>query len=311
MCAFFLMHAATGETANKPPPKKPVPATTPTTATVRDGMIAFASDRDGSDAIWAVSPAGGVAKELTHPDPGAGESDSNPAFSPDGKRLIFVRQNADGGSDLWVAASDGSGAHMLIADIFDASFSPDGKQLVVVVPTANENNAIALVPSGGGKPKTICDDNDGAVNSPVFSPNGKQLAYSDDGRGILIATLTGKVNCASALLGKVGSDDPSYGPDGSIAWYDPNTDQGGTDIWIKPPGKARRRIISDGSNNLSSVIAPAGDKIVFSSDRPGDGMQVYTARIDGSGVRSIGDPQQACSSDYCQGDSAPAWQPLR
>ena len=310
LCAFFLVHVALGEAkANKQPPKKPAPPASSPTA--RDGMIAFVSDRDGSEAIWAVPGGGGAAQELTHPDPDNGETDSSPAFSPDGKQLIFVRQNVDGGSDLWIAAADGSHPHKLIGDILDASFSPDGKQLVVVVPTADDNNAIALVPSSGGKPTIICSDSDGAVNSPVFSPDGKQLAYSDDGRGILIATLTGKVNCQAALLGTIGSGDPSYGPDGSIAWDDSNSDQGGTDIWIKQPGKAKKTIVADGSGNVSPVIAPAGDKIVFSSDRPGDGTQVYTARLDGSGVRSIGDPQQSCSTDYCQGDSAPAWQPLR
>ena len=283
-------------------------AITTAAAAARDGMIVFVSDRDGSDAIWGI--VSGKPRELTHPDADNGEDDSNPSFSTDGKHLIFIREAFDGSSNLWSANADGSNAHQLVANVFAASFSPDGTQLAVIVPSANGDNALGLVSASGDTPKVICDANYGTIDSPAFSPDGKEVAYSDDGRGIAVATLGSTVNCSAALLGTIGSDNPSFGPDGTIAWDQPS-DDGGFDIWIKRPNQPTQKIIADGSNNIDPVIAPAGDKLVFSSDNTGTGTQVFTANLDGSGITSLGDPQQFCTSGYCQGDSNPSWQPLR
>jgi len=275
---------------------------------VHDGMIVFASDRAGATAIWGISASGGTPRQLTHPDAGARESDSGPAFSPDGKQLLFIRENGDFGTDLWVVRPNGSGARKLVSGVLAASFSPGGKQIAVVVPSADGDNALALVPAAGGKPRVVCAGSHGVIDSPAFAPSGKQVAYSDAGRGIVVATLG---SCATTVLGIPGADDPSYGPDGTLVWDQPRPAQAGFDIWMKRPALRAHRIVGNGSTNVHPVLAPAGDRLVFESDETGNGTQVYVTDLAGTHIVSLGDPQKACTGGYCLGDSDPGWQPLR
>jgi Tol biopolymer transport system component len=278
---------------------------------MRNGMIVFVSDRAGSPAIWTISASGGTARQLTHPNTAARERDSHPSFSPDGKRLIFIRESSDDSTDLWIAGSDGAGARRLAPDVLAASFSPDGTQLAAVVPTADGGNALALVRASGGKPHVVCRANGGTIGSAAFAPSGRAIAYSDVARGIVIARVGGTIACSASVLGVPGADDPSYGPDGTLVWDQPNPDRAGFDIWMKRPNLHAHRIVGDGSSNLDPVVSPAGDKLVFQSDRLGNGTEVFVTTLAAAHIVAVNDGQAACVSGYCQGDFDPGWQPLR
>jgi serine/threonine-protein kinase len=57
-------------------------------------------------------------------------------WSPDGQLLLYTRNSAQSGPDVWVmAADDGSSARALLASTFDESdarFSPDGRAIAYV-----------------------------------------------------------------------------------------------------------------------------------------------------------------------------------
>jgi dipeptidyl aminopeptidase/acylaminoacyl peptidase len=78
--------------------------------------------------IWVVATDGSSApRQLT-----TKESSSQPAFSPDGKQLLFVRA-ADGKSQLFLISLDGGEAVQLTKFKYGASspkWSPDGKQIL-------------------------------------------------------------------------------------------------------------------------------------------------------------------------------------
>ncbi len=80
-------------------------------------------------AIWMVAPGGGEARRMT-----AGEKqDSDPKFSPDGRRLAFV-SNRDGGLQIWVldlAGGDPVRATSFPTGVSNYSWSPDGKWFLV------------------------------------------------------------------------------------------------------------------------------------------------------------------------------------
>ena len=82
------------------PPAYGAPAT--------NGKIAFVSDRDGNQEIYAVNLDGTGLKNLT----GNPSTDAEPAWSPDGTRLAFT-SNRDGDNEIYVTAADGSGVTRL------------------------------------------------------------------------------------------------------------------------------------------------------------------------------------------------------
>ncbi|MBD0337667.1 MAG: PD40 domain-containing protein [Thermoleophilia bacterium] len=85
--------------------------------------IAFASDRDGPSGapeLYIMNADGSNVRRLTTSPhaPDDWRASSAPAWSPDGKRLVFVRLTVRGSSsstDLWEARVDGSGLRRLTA----------------------------------------------------------------------------------------------------------------------------------------------------------------------------------------------------
>jgi dipeptidyl aminopeptidase/acylaminoacyl peptidase len=79
-------------------------------------------------ALWIQATAGGQARKLT-----SGEKrDSDPKFSPDGKRLAFL-SNRDGGSQIYVLELSGGEpmkATSFPADVRGFRWSPDGRWFV-------------------------------------------------------------------------------------------------------------------------------------------------------------------------------------
>ena len=80
--------------------------------------------------IYELPVQGGEAKEIT-----SGLSfDSEPHFSPDGKRIVYVSDRS-GADNLWIANADGSGARALTNDensgFITPSWTPDGRYIIV------------------------------------------------------------------------------------------------------------------------------------------------------------------------------------
>jgi len=98
-------------------------------------QVAFASATPDVEAnasrsaIWMVPAAGGEAIRMT-----SGEKrDSDPRFSPDGRRLAFL-SNRDGGSQIWtlnLAGGDPSKVTSFPTEINGFSWSPDGRWFLV------------------------------------------------------------------------------------------------------------------------------------------------------------------------------------
>jgi len=80
--------------------------------------------------IYTMPAGGGAAKPLLAGRP----FDSQPRFSPDGTRLVFV-SDRDGADNVWIANRDGTGLRQLSRERFSTMFSPqwmpDGQTVVV------------------------------------------------------------------------------------------------------------------------------------------------------------------------------------
>jgi len=179
-------------------PSSPLPRTVPLTslpgvegdpALSPDGnQVAYTWDGGGertSTQLYVRLIDGGDPLQLTRgPDDVA-----TPAWSPDGRRIAFLRHRADGGHEVFMIPALG-GAERRLGYSLSAhwgaeglSWSPDGKFLALAHrSTAEEPDGIFLLSTETGEkqrlttapPHTTPDWGDA---HPVFSPDGETLAF--------------------------------------------------------------------------------------------------------------------------------------
>jgi tricorn protease len=92
--------------------------------------IAFSSNREGNDDVYAIPAAGGKPRQLTFHS----AADTVVGWTPDGKKILFASSRAAGAfptvATLFEVPSDGGIEEPLPVDWgYTGSFSPDGKKL--------------------------------------------------------------------------------------------------------------------------------------------------------------------------------------
>ncbi len=117
-------------------------------------------------AIWIVPLAGGAPRKIAE--------GNNPAVSPQGDRLAFLRKN-----QIWsVALEDGAKPAQLIHAKGEASelrWSPDGS-LLAFVSTRADHSFIAVY-NVAAQSLLYLDPSVDQDSNPVWSPDGKQIAF--------------------------------------------------------------------------------------------------------------------------------------
>jgi len=183
-------------------------------------------------------------------------------WSRDGKWIAFnddpiqKPENSEkkGIQGIYVVSSEGGTPKKVYENYRDArvinyrmSFSPDAKSLAFSsVDQESKEQHIYSIPVDGGTPKLLTD---AQAREPVFSPNGKMIAYVEDkdlgvgGGGLYIVPAQGGIPKLVANAGKASS--PVWSPEGGmIAFVDKQVKL--AQLYIIPVGE-------DGQ--------PAGEKI--------------------------------------------------
>ncbi len=231
--------------------------------------IAFVRVRGGRAAIYLVNADGSGLRRLAHaiafgPHPGAPSPgfEADPAWSPDGQKIVFV-SNRDGNYDIFVVNADGSGLRNLTRserNDRDPMWSPDG-------------GAIAF--QGKRDPPSELER---AACQPRCQ--SEEIYVIDaDGSGLRRLTHNWRFDGA-----------PVWSPDGRKILFEHRHHP---DVWVvNADGSGRRNLTWSVTQPFATDGAPAwsrdGRKILFVSNR-GDGnwFEVYVMNADGSGMRKL------------------------
>jgi Tol biopolymer transport system component len=263
------------------------------------GKIAFASRRafDGSDNantnatanVWVMNADGSGATPLTKLQLTSGADSFAPAWSPDGKKIVFQSKraldgtdNAIGANNIWAINADGTGATPLTnltaigADSTRPIWSPNGSKIACVS-------------------KRALDPTSNAANN---NDTGNIWVMNADGSGAKPLT-----NLTAATA---DSDRPAWSPDGSKIVFDSrraldlsdNANTNFTDnIWVvnaDGSGATALTQVTAVSSSSDAVWSPGGNKIFFASRNALDGsnagifaFNIWVVNADGTGATPL------------------------
>jgi Tol biopolymer transport system component len=248
------------------------------------GQEALTELVDGRGGDLFIAPAlGGTAVKLV-------DNGYYPAWSPDGKRIVF--QSDRGGKwDLWTISSDGGPPAQLTNDAefdYQPSWSPDGKWIVYGSGVAGATN-LRVVPAAGGAPMELTHVSTFVLH-PSWSPGGRSILYSALDNVTNLWELPVSDGKASGpprrvTLGAGQDVDAAVSRDGkSIAFATTRTNG---DIWeLSLPSGVLRQVTSETSLEQYPVLSPDGKVLLAESDRTGQ-LALWTLDLSGRFLERI------------------------
>jgi Tol biopolymer transport system component len=256
------------------------------------GVVDRPSPRDAS-AIYLLSIATGDRRKLTTP-PSAGGGDRNPAFSPDGLRIAFVRWWEGPVNDLYVTSVEGGDLQRLARHagrIHDLDWTADGSAVVFAALWRGESG-LWTVSSSGGQPSRLGFGEN--ADSVSISTKGSRLVYSQRLSDVNIWRAGGPASSGGVpptrLIASTRDDwSPQYSPDGSrIAFASARS--GSQQIWICDADGSNCSQLTDAELASSPAWSPDGTHIAFGG-QAGETVDVWTADVSRAVSQRLTDTQ--------------------
>lgn len=208
--------------------------------------LAFESDTLSFRDLYRVDADGGNLRRLTD-NP---EGNFEPAVSPDGRWIAFV-SSRDRDAEVYVMRADGTQARRLTAfhrDDWDPRWSPDGGSISFLSNREGSERVFVVRPDGTDLRRLTTEPRDTSIReqTPVWSPDGKQVAYVRRARGgrARIRIINPEAGTLVEVPSPAGNDDePGWSPDGRHLAFT-STRDGDAEIYLaRSDGTAPTRII--------------------------------------------------------------------
>ncbi|MBV8201719.1 MAG: PD40 domain-containing protein [Acidobacteria bacterium] len=219
--------------------------------------------------IWCAQSDGTGARPLTAER--FEISPRTPAFSPDGRWVVFFVSATGISGDLWIAPAAGGGARRLTHDLAqggDPVWTPDGQWIFY---SSERSGAVNLwrVPAGGGTPEVVTEGA-GEDAEPDVSRDGRLLVYTSTRNVYSLSWLDPRTGERRDLLERrTPATYPSFSPRGDrVAFFNPRGPQSHL-YTVGLHGEDLREITTD----------PQGFEILPSWSGDGRFLYFYEARL--------------------------------
>ena len=240
-------------------------------------------------SLFVLSVVTGEKRRLTTP-PATALSDGNPAVSPDGRTLAFVRIISEGSPQLYVLPlsedyqSAGEERHLDFSQpsVISPAWTANGQEIVCFAGQRWGEGRLLRVPlSGSEKPQPLASV--GLDLQPTISRQGNRLVYAHwtGDSDIWRVEVSGRARF-SAPVKLIAStrweDSARYSQDGSKIVFSSNR-SGHSEIWdCNGDGSNPVQLTSLQSSSGSPRWFPDGRRVVFDSDKEGH-TEVYATDI--------------------------------
>jgi dipeptidyl aminopeptidase/acylaminoacyl peptidase len=180
------------------------------------------------------------------------------------------------------------------------AFAPDGRELAYTAKNQGRADAwstdvnIYTVPVGGGAPTVITADNRGADQNPVYSPDGRTIAYASQARAGAesdrwrLMLYDRQTKHAAELLPTWDRNADAYRftPDGASLIVT-TVDRGRTKFYRASVAGGTPTLLVPDHNNTGAVMPRDGASLVWIRDAADRPAEVYTGRLGANGVVEV------------------------
>jgi Tol biopolymer transport system component/DNA-binding winged helix-turn-helix (wHTH) protein len=248
---------------------------------------------EGHAVLIRVSVDSGEFNQITFPEKTF--DDVYPAMSPDGRMLMFTRNQAfNVGGYLYAVNLDGNAS--VVGDPYriptgqlrfqEGIFTADGKEIIA----RRLSTTVRMPVEGTDAPQPIpwlgLDQDQMAV-----SRRGNRLAYSvfRGDANVWRIDLREKVPQPERLIASTFRDVyPQYSPDGRWLTFHSMRTGGFPQVWISNAQGGEARQLTFGKTGMAGTAhwAPTGDMLAFDSNTTHP-TQIYTMNVDGGKMRQL------------------------
>ncbi len=137
------------------------------------GLLTFVR----SNQIYTATTTGGSVKQLT-----TSGKNYRPHWSPDGKRIAYLREAPAGVRNIWVMNANGSGKVQVtkVGDATEPTWSPDGKWLAFGTKFGRLHKIRSTAPFGSPVAFPAGENEPFVAGGLAWSPDGKRIALASD-----------------------------------------------------------------------------------------------------------------------------------
>ena len=272
------------------------------------GLIAFVSNRANPYVyqIYTIKADGTDLTQLTFDD----TSKSEPAWSPDGSRLLYVASDRRAnGLDIFMINADGNDPVNLTnipGHDTNPCWSPDGGKIIFTSTRAEKVEQLFIMNADGSDPEFITLGY-AVEREPVWSPDYDWIAFistiTKNTPTIWLRTGEGTDPRAFDIAGRVGwAENPAWSPDGKFIAY-AGVKESSVEIYVvlvEDKGVTKYKITQT-LGNRDPAWSPDSHWLVITSTRD-QNQEIYMMDLSGAIQTNL--------SNHEASDKQPSWQPV-